>query len=233
MSAAAPVAPNAAPLRAVLLDLDGTLADTADDLAQAMDALRGELGLPPLTTGALRPYVSQGARGMLGFGLELRPDDARYVQLRDRFLEIYAGCCAVEARLFDGFEGVLATLRGSGLRVGIVTNKIERFAAPLLRALGVWPDADCLITPDLLARPKPDPEGVLLACRRLGALPAQCVFVGDDRRDVEAGRAAGTRTVVAAYGYVAPGEDIAAWGADAVIGAPAELPGLCQGWGAP
>lgn len=223
----------ATPLRAVLLDLDGTLADTAADLARAMNALRGELGLPPLAPGALRPYVSQGARGMLNQGLDLRPDDARYPTLRDRFLEIYADCCAVEARLFDGFPEVLAALRSSGLGVGIVTNKIERFAAPLLRALDVWPDGDCLITPDRLAKPKPAPEGVLLACRLLGVTPAQCVFVGDDRRDVEAGRAAGTRAVVAAWGYLGPDEDVTAWGADAVIGAPSELPALCQRWGAP
>lgn len=230
MSAAAR---DAAPLTAVLLDLDGTLADTAGDLARAMDALRGEIGLPAMAPGALRPYVSQGARGMLAQGLDLRPDDARYVELRDRFLEIYAGCCATEAQLFEGFGDVLAALRASGLRVGIVTNKIERFAAPLLRALGVWPDADCLITPDRLAKPKPDPEGVLLACARLGAQPAQCVFVGDDRRDVEAGRAAGTRTAVAAWGYLPPGEDVTAWGADAIIGAPVDLPALCRRWSAP
>jgi phosphoglycolate phosphatase len=219
-----------APPAAVLLDLDGTLADTADDLARAMDELRRELGLPPLAARALRPYVSQGARGMLRYGLDLQPGDARYVELRDRFLAIYADCCAVDARLFDGFAAVLATLRDSGLRIGVVTNKMERFAAPLLRALGVWPDADCLITPDHLGRPKPDPEGVLLACARLGVEPAQCVFVGDDRRDIEAGRAAGTRTVVAAYGYLPPDVDITTWGADARIDSPAELPALCQGW---
>ena len=224
---------DAAPLAAVLLDLDGTLADTAGDLARAMDALRGELGLPPMAPGALRPYVSQGARGMLAQGLDLRPDDARYVELRDRFLDIYAGGCAVEAQLFDGFSDVLATLRGRGLRVGIVTNKMERYAVPLLSALGVAPDADCLITPDLLAKPKPDPEGVLLACSRLGIEPAQCVFVGDDRRDIEAGRAAGTRTAIAAWGYLPPGEDIHSWGADAIVAAPADLPALCRRWGAP
>ncbi|GAB4348818.1 MAG: HAD-IA family hydrolase [Immundisolibacter sp.] len=216
---------------AVLLDLDGTLADTAADLARAMNVLRGELGLPPMSPGALRPYVSQGARGMLAHGLDLRPDDARYVELRDRFLTIYADCCAVEARLFDGFAAVLATLRDNGLGIGVVTNKMERFAAPLLRALDVWPDADCLITPDQLAHPKPDPEGVLLACARLGVEPAQCVFVGDDRRDIAAGRAAGTRTVVAAWGYIPPDEDPAAWGADACIETPAQLPALCQRWG--
>lgn len=222
-----------APLAAVLLDLDGTLADTAGDLARAMDTLRGEIGLPPLAPGALRPYVSQGARGMLAQGLDLRPEDGRYVELRDRFLEIYADCCAVEAQLFEGFDAVLVALRASGLPIGIVTNKIERFAAPLLRALGVAPDADCLITPDLLARPKPDPEGVLLACARLGVAPAQCVFVGDDRRDIEAGRAAGTRTAIAAWGYLPPGEDIQSWGADAILAAPADLPALCRRWGAP
>lgn len=230
MSAAAH---DAAPLAAVLLDLDGTLADTAGDLARAMDALRGELGLPPMAPGALRPYVSQGARGMLAQGLDLRPDDARYVELRDRFLELYADCCATEAQLFDGFDDVLAGLRARGLRVGIVTNKMERYAVPLLSALGVAPDADCLITPDLLAKPKPDPEGVLLACSRLGIESAQCVFVGDDRRDIEAGRAAGTRTAIAAWGYLPPGEDIHSWGADAVVAVPADLPALCRRWGAP
>lgn len=224
---------ESAPLAAVLLDLDGTLADTAADLARAMDRLRGELGLPPLPPGALRPYVSQGARGMLAFGLGLEPGDARYGELRDRFLDIYADCCAGEARLFDGFPEVLATLRSGGLGIGIVTNKMQRFAEPLLRSLGVWPDADCLITPDLLAKPKPDPQGVLLACQRLGVPPERCAFVGDDRRDIEAGRAAGARTVAAAYGFVAPDEDVAAWGADAIIGAPAELPALCRRWGAP
>ena len=220
-----------APPAAVLLDLDGTLADTADDLAQAMNTLRAELDQPPLAAGALRPYVSQGARGMLAYGLDLRPDDARYVELRDRFLAIYADCCSGQARLFEGFAEVLALLRQRGLRIGIVTNKMERFAAPVLRALDAWPDADCLITPDHLARPKPDPEGVLLACKLLGVEPAQCVFVGDDRRDIEAGRAAGTRTVVAAYGYLPPDEDITTWGADARIDAPAQLPALCQRWG--
>lgn len=222
---------EAPPPAAVLLDLDGTLADTADDLAQAMDALRAELGQPPLPRGTLRPYVSQGARGMLGCGLGLSGDDPRYAPLRDRFLAIYADCCGAQARLFDGFPDILATLRDRGLRIGIVTNKLERFAAPVLRTLGVWPDADCLITPDHLARPKPDPEGVLLACVRLGVEPAQCVFVGDDRRDIEAGRAAGTRTVVAAWGYLPPDEDITSWGADARIDAPADLPALCQRWG--
>ncbi len=230
MSAAAR---DAAPLAAVLLDLDGTLADTAGDLARAMDALRGELGLSPMAPGALRPYVSQGARGMLAQGLDLRPDDVRYVELRDRFLDLYAGCCASDAQLFDGFSDVLAGLRTRGLRVGIVTNKLERYATPLLRALGVAPDAGCLITPDLLAKPKPDPEGVLLACARLGTEPARCMFVGDDRRDIEAGRAAGTRTAIAAWGYLPPGEDIHSWGADAIVAAPADLPALCRRWGAP
>jgi len=221
-----------APLAAVLLDLDGTLADTAADLAHALNRLRGEQGLPPLAVSQLRPYVSQGARGMLACALDIGPQDADYGPLRDRFLAIYADSCAREATLFDGFADVLGELRGRGLRIGIVTNKIERFAAPLLRALGVWPDADCLITPDLLRLPKPDPEGVLLACARLGVAPAASVFVGDDPRDIAAGQAAGTRTVVAAYGYIAPGEDVAVWGADACIDSPAGLLALCNGWGA-
>ncbi len=223
---------QAAPLAAVLLDLDGTLADTAADLAHALNRLRDEQGMAPLAVSELRPYVSQGARGMLACSLDIGPQDADYARLRDRFLTIYAESCARQATVFDGFADVLGELRGRGLRIGIVTNKLERFATPLLRALGVWPDADCLITPDLLRLPKPDPEGVLLACERLGVAPAASVFVGDDPRDIAAGQAAGTRTVVAGYGYVAPGEDVTRWGADACIDSPADLLALCRGWGA-
>ncbi len=221
-----------APLAAVLLDLDGTLADTAADLAHALNCLRSEQGLAPLAVSDLRPYVSQGARGMLDCAFGIVPADADYALLRDRFLALYADTCAREARLFDGFADVLGELRRWGLRIGVVTNKLERYAAPLLRALDAWPDADCLITPDHLRLPKPDPEGVLLACARLGVTPAATVFVGDDRRDVEAGRAAGTRTVVASYGYIAPGEVPAGWGADACIDSPGELLALCQRWSA-
>lgn len=223
---------DVAPLAAVLLDLDGTLADTAADLAHALNCLRAECGRLPLAVSELRPYVSGGARGMLACALDIGPGDAGYVRLRDRFLAIYADSCAREARLFDGFADVLGELRERGLRIGIVTNKLERFAAPLLRALDVWPDADCLITPDLLRLPKPDPEGVLLACARLGVRPAASVFVGDDLRDIAAGQAAGMRTVAAGYGYIAPGENIAGWGADACIDSPAGLLALCQRWGA-
>lgn len=223
---------QAAPLAAVLLDLDGTLADTAADLAHALNRLRDEQGMAPLAVSELRPHVSQGARGMLACALDIGPQDADYARLRDRFLTLYAESCARQATLFDGFADVLGELRGRGLRIGIVTNKLERFAAPLLRALCVWPDADCLITPDLLRLPKPDPEGVLLACERLGVAPAASVFVGDDPRDIAAGQAAGTRTVVAGYGYIAPGEDVAVWGADACIDSPAGLLALCRDWGA-
>lgn len=223
---------QAAPLAAVLLDLDGTLADTAADLAHALNRLRDEQDMAPLAVSELRPYVSQGARGMLACALGIGPQDADYARLRERFFAIYAESCARHATLFDGFAQVLDQLRGRGLRIGIVTNKLERFAAPLLRALCVWPDADCLITPDLLRLPKPDPEGVLLACTRLGVAPAASVFVGDDPRDIAAGQAAGTRTVVAAYGYIAPGEDVSGWGADARIDSPAGLLSLCRDWGA-
>lgn len=223
---------QAAPLAAVLLDLDGTLADTAADLAHALNRLRDEQGMAPLAVSELRPHVSQGARGMLACALDIGPQDADYARLRERFLTLYAESCARQATLFDGFADVLGELRGRGLRIGIVTNKLERFAAPLLRALCVWPDADCLITPDLLRLPKPDPEGVLLACERLGVAPAASVFVGDDPRDIAAGQAAGTRTVVAGYGYIAPGEDVAVWGADACIDSPAGLLALCRDWGA-
>lgn len=211
------------PLRAVLFDLDGTLADTAPELAAATDALRRERGLPPLGIGALRPYVSGGARALLAAGLDLHPEHPDYAAARAALLDHYGELLGTYARLFDGMTELLGRLAQRGMVWGVVTNKPRAYAAPLLAYLGVTPDRDCLVTPDDVARAKPDPEGTLRACVLLGVAPAETLFVGDDERDVVAGHGAGTRTAAALWGYLAPGSRPVAWGAELLCPSPAAL----------
>ncbi|RFF31901.1 HAD family hydrolase [Wenzhouxiangella sediminis] len=220
--------PTAAMPEAVLFDLDGTLIDSAPDLLAALDHVRAGLDLPPGDHQRLREHVSRGAAGILGAGLEGWADrpEAERDRLREQLLDFYATHCWTHSSPFHGIEELLEKLSGQGVRLGIVTNKISRFAEPVVAHAG-WADRfGCLVTGDRVVRPKPDPEPVLAACQALGARPDRVVFVGDDRRDVEAGAAAGTRTVVAAWGYLPAGERPEAWRADAVIDHPAELLGL-------
>lgn len=213
---------------AVLFDLDGTLVDSAPDLLAALDHVRAGFGLPACDHLALREHVSRGAVGLLAAGLPgwHAMSEIDREQARGAMLDFYADHCWECSAPFDGIEALIALLRERSVRLGIVTNKVARFAEPLLELAG-WTDRfGCLVTGDRVARPKPDPESVLAACRALGVRPAHTVFVGDDRRDVQAGAAAGTRTVVAGWGYLPAGDRPAAWGADAIIDEPGELPGL-------
>lgn len=218
-------------MRGVLLDLDGTLADTAPDLGGVLNLLRGEHNLPPMPLRELRAHVSAGARGMLACGLDMTPQHPEYMATRARFLELYGARLAQGTRLFDGMAGVLGALRQAGIRWGVVTNKPRLYAAPLLAALDLVPDGDCLVTPDDVRAPKPDPEGVHQACARLGLAAAETVFVGDDARDIAAGDAAGTRTIAALWGYLLPGDPPVRWGATALLAHPAGLPALLSRWG--
>lgn len=210
---------------AVVFDLDGTLIDSAPDLLAALDFVRADFGLPPGDHGQLREHVSKGAAGILAAGLpgwdELT--DAERNNARDRLLDFYAEHCWVHSAPFEGIEALLGRLRGQGTRLGIVTNKISRFAEPVLERAGWARDFDCLVTGDRVERSKPDPEGLLAACRELGAQPGRAVFVGDDRRDVLAGAAAGVPTIVAAWGYVPADDSPDNWNADAVIARPEQL----------
>lgn len=210
-------------LRAVLFDLDGTLADTAAELGAALNAVRRARGLEPLDLRRVRPHVSAGARGLLAVGLGLHPEAPDYGPARDALLAYYEAHLGSAARLFDGVDALLAQCRDVGIGMGIVTNKPLRYAAPLLDRLGVRPDRDCLITPDALRAAKPDPHGTLLACAKLGVAPAETLFVGDDARDIAAGKAAGTRTAVALWGYLAPFSRPVEWGADLLCPAPSAL----------
>lgn len=210
------------PVRCVLFDLDGTLADTAPDLAHALNLLRAERGLAPVPVSTLRSHVSHGARGMLEAGLGLLPGDAGFIELRDRFLQLYEDNLVRDSRLFDGMPELLDGLEARGLAWGIVTNKAERFAVPLVAGLGLSARSGCLVGGDTTGRAKPHPDPLLEGARRIGIDPRHCLYVGDDRRDVEAGVAAGMTPVVALYGYL-HGADPHAWGAQWMIEAPPDL----------
>lgn len=209
--------------RVLLFDLDGTLVDSAPDLAATANRLRQERGLPPLPYAALRPHAGSGARGMLGAGLGLRPGDEAYGALRDRFHDLYAEAMLEQARLFDGISALLRALDDTGRPWGIVTNKASRFSRPLCTALGLAPPCDTLVSGDSTPHTKPHPAPLLAALRQLGAEPDQAVYVGDDLRDMQAARAAGMSGWAAAWGYLGEGADVQAWGAAAVHADPMAL----------
>ncbi len=210
-------------IRAVLFDLDGTLADTAPDLAAALNHLLAEHRRPPVSLERARPVTSSGARGMLQVGFGIDPQDPAYEGLKARFLDLYAERICAETRLFDGVAELLAALEGRGLAWGVVTNKPERFTVPLLEALALRARAACVVGGDTAERAKPHPDPLLHAVQALGIAAARCLYVGDDVRDVQAARAAGMPVIAAAYGYLGEGGDPRAWGADAVVGHPLEV----------
>jgi N-acetyl-D-muramate 6-phosphate phosphatase len=207
----------------LLFDLDGTLIDSAPDLAGAANDLRADHGLPPLPHAALRPMVGSGARGMVGIAFGSVPGDDRFDALKDAFLARYAERLLHSTRVFEAMQPVLDTLDGAGLPWGIVTNKAMRFTAPLVEGLGLLQRAKVVIAGDTTPHAKPHPEPLLEAARRMGVAPQACAYIGDDHRDMVAGRAAGMATLAAAWGYLGQGETIDAWGADHVLSAPGQL----------
>jgi phosphoglycolate phosphatase len=210
-------------VRAVLFDLDGTLVDSAPDLAGAANELRRAHGMPPLAFDVLRPMVGSGARGMLGAAFGIGPDHARFEALRDDFLRCYENRLLNETRLFSRMEAVLDRIEAVGLPWGIVTNKVARFAAPLVEGLGLDPRCAVLVSGDTTAHTKPHPQPLLEAAGRLGLAPGHCIYVGDDRRDMIAGRGAGMPVLAAGWGYLGAGESVLDWGADVVLEQPGEL----------
>jgi N-acetyl-D-muramate 6-phosphate phosphatase len=207
----------------VLFDLDGTLVDSAPDLAGAANELRAARGLAPLPFERLRPMVGTGARGMVGTALGVKPGDDGFEALRDEFLALYERRLLRETAVFAAIEPVLQRLEASALPWGIVTNKALRLATPLVEGLALHTRAAVLIGGDSTPHAKPHPAPLLEAARRLGVAPEACAYVGDDHRDVLAGRAAGMATVAAGWGYLGAGEAIGDWGADIVIDAPHAL----------
>jgi N-acetyl-D-muramate 6-phosphate phosphatase len=216
-----------APPRAILFDLDGTLADTAPDLAGAMNRLRIARGLQPTPYEQLRPVASAGARGLIGAAFGLQPGDDGYEELRVGFLDNYASALAVDSRLFDDIPALLDGLGSRGIAWGIVTNKAARFTDPLVRQIGLE-QAACVISGDTASHPKPHPAPLLEAARRMQVEPERCWYVGDDLRDIQAGRAAGMLTVAAAWGYCGHAEPTT-WQADRLIERPLDLLSLISG----
>jgi phosphoglycolate phosphatase len=209
-------------MRAVLFDLDGTFADTAPDLGRAVNIMRAARGLDPVALAETRSVTSMGARGLLGVGFGMNPEHADYAAMREEFLQIYENNLCCDTRLFPGIAELVDRLESDGLRWGIVTNKAERFALPLMRQLGYATRAACIIGGDTTGHMKPHPAPLLAAAGILELPPAACIYVGDDERDIAAGKAAGMPTIAVRFGYL-NGSNPDDWGATAVVDTPAEI----------
>ena len=207
--------------KAILFDLDGTLADTAPDLAAAVNLMRTQRKLPPAPYLRLRPFASAGARGLLAAGFDVTPEHPQFEAMRVEFLDNYESAIAEQSHLFIHVKTLLDGLTNLGLPWGIVTNKAARFTTPLIPLLGLQETA-CTISGDTTQHAKPHPEPLLEAARRLQVEPQDCWYIGDDLRDIQAGQAAGMQTVAAAWGYCGATEPTH-WKADAILDTPLEL----------
>jgi phosphoglycolate phosphatase len=209
-------------IRAVLFDLDGTLVDTAPDLGYALNLQRAQHGLPPLADEIIRPQASHGARGLLGVGFDLQPEDLPFARMREEFLQLYADNICRHSRPFPGILDLLAELDARGLKWGVVTNKPARFTEPLMSILDLAERAACIVSGDTCPQPKPHPAPMLAAAELCGAAPAQCLYLGDAERDIQAARAAAMPALVAAWGYLDSSDQPHTWGAHAQIHHPLE-----------
>ncbi|MBS3996377.1 MAG: HAD-IA family hydrolase [Hydrogenophaga sp.] len=210
-------------VRAILFDLDGTLIDSAPDLGWAADQMRTRRGLPSLPLECYRSRAGSGARGMLQVAFGIDSQHEEYETLKEEFFLSYESCLTRVTQPFPEVDALLEQLQSRGLSWGIVTNKSQRFTVPLSRDLAVFRQASTLISGDTTPHAKPHPAPLLEAARELNLLPSQCVYVGDDERDIVAGRAAGMRTVAACYGYLGADADVNSWRADAEVSSPLGL----------
>lgn len=215
--------------KGVFFDLDGTLADTAPDLVAAANLLRIARGLAPLPYEVLRPTASAGARGLIQGAFGYDNQHPQFEELRDEFLTNYEKDICVHSKLFDGMDDLLQELEKEQVLWGIVTNKVERFTHPLLKLMSLHERSAAIVGGDTTPHSKPHPAPILKAAEICNINPAQCLYVGDDLRDIEAGRAAGMKTVAAAYGYCGCDEPVSAWGADYIIEHPSELRSIVFG----
>ena len=210
-------------VRAVLFDLDGTLADTAGDLAAALNRVRADRSLPPMPLDVLRPHASHGARGMLGAAFGIGRESPEFENLSGMFLDYYAAALCEKTQLFGDAVEVLTEIERRGLHWGIVTNKATRFTLPILERLALSTRTVAVICGDTTANAKPHPEPLLAAALMLNIDPSDCVYVGDAERDIVAGRAAGMKTLIASYGYLGVHDTPEHWAADGVIHSLPEL----------
>ena len=210
-------------IKAVLFDLDGTFADTAPDLAAALNHARATRNLPPLPLEAIRPQASHGSRGLLKVGFGIDPDHPDFIPLRDIFLNYYEKHICVHTRLFGDTAQLVEELEVRGIKWGIVTNKPHRYTVPLMQALGMASRAACLVSGDTCAHAKPHPEPLFKACEIIGVSPAQCLYLGDDLRDMQAANASGMCGIIANYGYVSDDASVENWNAYSSVNKPTEL----------
>ncbi len=210
-------------IAAVLFDLDGTLIDSAPDLGAAADQMRVERGLPSLPLERYRPMAGAGARGMLNVAFDMDVDDARFETMREEFFVNYSRCMTQRTSVFAGVEELIGEIILRKMAWGVVTNKSSRFTVPLTQAMSLFHSAKAIVSGDTTPYSKPHPEPLLEAARRLGVAPDQCIYVGDDERDVVAGLAAGMLTVAARYGYLGDKGNTSDWGAHAEIDSPLTL----------
>jgi phosphoglycolate phosphatase len=206
----------------ILFDLDGTLADTAPDLGAALNTLLQRYSRQPLPLDQIRPWVSQGARGLLAAGFAITPGDPFFDELREEFLQLYQQGLANQTALFDSIPELLDALDQKALPWGIVTNKLSRYTEPVVAALGLAHRACCVVSGDTFARPKPWPDPLLGAAEQMKLAPSSMLYVGDDERDMQAAAAAGMPGMVAGYGYLG-GSDPSTWTAQAILNHPLEL----------
>ncbi len=214
--------------RVVLFDLDGTLVDTAPDLGLAANLVREDCGMEPLPLDDYRAFASCGARGMLKIALDITPEEPGYDERKERFLVHYRQNLSTGSRMFDGIDDMLRGLEQANIRWGVITNKVSSLSHPLMDDLALTARSACLVSGDSTPNPKPAPDPLLLACQQIGVRPQDCIYVGDDLRDIEAGRAANMTTVAAAWGYLGQHPDPYAWQADVVVDTPAELSSLIE-----
>ena len=210
-------------VKAVLFDLDGTLIDSAPDLGAAADKMRIDRGMPSLPLNAYRHMAGAGARGMLGIAFGMTPDSMGFAEMREEFFRNYEQCMAHRTYAFDGVSDLISTLESASLAWGVVTNKSMRFTDPLTRQMPLFANAAAVVSGDSTPHSKPHPAPLLEAARRMQVAPEHCIYVGDDERDIQAGLAAGMKTVAARYGYLGSKADTSHWGADAHINSPIEL----------
>ena len=207
----------------ILFDLDGTLIDTAPDLAFALNETRRMHDMEPIEYTKIRQVVSLGGVAMINLAFNIDRDDSEFSNIRDEFLTIYSKNIHIHSRLFDGMDHVITTLENEGFNWGIVTNKPEWLTTPLLKSMSLDFRPQCIVSGDTLPYMKPRPEPLFHACKQLDCTPEDCVYIGDAKRDIDAGTAAGMETIIASYGYIEEDEDIHAWGASSIIENPLGL----------
>ncbi|MFM1910826.1 MAG: Phosphoglycolate phosphatase 2 [Pseudomonadota bacterium] len=207
----------------ILFDLDGTLVDTAPDLGYALNLQRERHGLDHLPMEAIRPFASHGSKGLLSIGFDLTPEDKAFETMRVEYLDLYDQVFTRSPVLFDGVGELLTNLHQNDIKWGVVTNKPRRFAAPLIESMQLSTPMACLVCGDDAALPKPAPDTLFMACEQSLVKPERCFYVGDAERDIEAGNAAGMKTVVALWGYIDVTDKPKTWGADFAINRPSEL----------